>query len=398
MVHELFFGDTSDTISSVLILLMLILMLTMSVRLMLSRRKKAYYSLTFSLFLVALQYTIIIILGNRPGAQTGGIEHYLIQGLQVISFILTNVGLYQMYNATKRRILVFAYAATFLVFAIMAARYHLSTRMLEGFESVSDAAAGQTYAFLNVWMDLYLYGLIFFCFYFITPYVGQTIKYQIALVVYFLTHSAHVLNNYVYGEEIQFLTSLERFLPVVYFFFIFQFIFERMLELMQAVYQSSITDGLTGLYNRRHFTKRLEQCVNYGMKVSVIFSDIDNFKRLNDTEGHQRGDEALQHVASIAIDTAESIGIAGRYGGEEIVMLITDSNEPSAAIAERLRRRVEAETGVTVSVGWSRWRKGISAEQLLKQADEAMYLSKTSGKNRVSGYAENSGRRVSEQY
>lgn len=382
-VRDLFLGSQGGTVSALLIFLLLFLMFTMSVRLMLSRKKKAYFSLTFSILLIAAQHLLIVALGDRPSLQSGGANHYIVQGLQTVSFILMNVGLYQLYNTTKRKIAILQYIGVFITMALMALRYYASTKLLT---DVEDIPAEQVHAFLNIWMDVYLYCLILFCFYFITHSVGQTKTYQIGLVVYFLTHSAEVLNSYVFDGTADGLRLAEHFLPVVYFFIIFLFIFERMLELMQAVYHSSITDGLTGLYNRRFFTRRLNQYVQSGVPVSVIFTDIDNFKMLNDTQGHQRGDEALRHVASIVMEEADGVGIPGRFGGEEIVMLITDDDVDPAEEAERVRSRIEAEAGVTVSVGWSKYRKGITGEALLKQADEAMYYSKKNGKNRVTGY------------
>ncbi|WP_274363620.1 GGDEF domain-containing protein [Paenibacillus thermotolerans] len=382
-VRDLFLGSQGGTVSALLILLLLFLMFTMSVRLMLSRRKKAYFSLTFSIVLIAAQHALIVVLGDRPNLQSGGEDHYIVQGLQTVSFILMNVGLYQLYNTTKRKIAALAYIGVFIALALMALRYYAATKLLT---DVKGLPVEQVHAFLNIWMDLYLYGLILFCFYFITHSVGQTKTYQIGLVVYFLTHSAEVLNSYVFDGTADGLRLAEHFFPVVYFFIIFLFIFERVLELMQAVYHSSITDGLTGLFNRRFFMRRLNQYVQSGIPVSVIFTDIDNFKKLNDTQGHQRGDEALRHVAAIVMEEAEGIGIPGRFGGEEIVMLITDEDVDPAEAAERARSRVEAEAGVTVSVGWSKYRKGITGETLLKQADEAMYYSKKNGKNRVTGY------------
>jgi two-component system cell cycle response regulator len=384
LMSDIFLGALGGTVSAMLILLMLCLMLSMSIRLMLSRRKKAYFSLTFSLLLISGQYLLIVALGARPDVQSGESEHYFIHGLETISFIAMNVGLYQLYNSTKRKVTFLAYLGATIAFAIMGARYYAATELFA--DNATGAAFLQTNAFLNVWMDLYLYGLIFFCFYFVTPAIGQTVKYQLALVVFFVTHSAAVLNGYVYGGTASALTIAENFFPVVYFFIIFLFIFERVLELMQAVYQSSITDGLTGLYNRRYFTRRLQQYVQAGMPVSVIFTDIDNFKRLNDTQGHQRGDEALRHTASIVMDISEDIGIHGRYGGEEIVMIVTEPKVDGGKIAEQVRARIEAEAGVTVSVGWAKHRKGVTAEQLIKQADEAMYVSKKNGKNRVTAY------------
>ncbi|HZG58234.1 GGDEF domain-containing protein [Paenibacillus sp.] len=384
MARDLFLGTLGGTVSAMMILLMLLLMISMSLRLMLSRRKKAYFSLTFSLLLIAVQYFAIVLLGSRPGAHDGGVEHYLIHGLQALSFIALNVGLYQLYNPTKRKVTFLAYLGGLIAALIMGARYYAASQLFA--DPAAATATAQANAFLNVWMDIYLYIVIFFCFYFVTPSIGQSTKYQLALVVFFLTHSAAVLNGYVYGGASVGFSFAENFLPVVFFFIVFLFIFERVLELMQAVYQSSITDGLTGLYNRRYFMRRLEQLVLSGVPVGVIFTDIDNFKKLNDTKGHQQGDEALRKVAAIVMEIAEDIGLAGRYGGEEIVMIVSDPRQDTSKVAERVRARIEAEAGVTVSVGWAKHRKGLTAEQLTKQADEAMYFSKKTGKNRVTGY------------
>lgn len=383
-MFELFSGAMGGTISALLILLMLLLMLSMSMKLMVSRRKKAYFSLTFSLLLIAVQYIMIIALGYRPGIESFGPQVYLIQMLQTISFVIINVGIYQLYNPTKRKVAFLAWLGAFLAVAIMGTRYYAETTVFA--DEISGAMAAQTSAFLNVWIDLYLYILIFFCFYFVTPAIGQTGKYQLALAVYLIMHTASVLNDYIYGGASEGLMLAENLLPVVYFFIIYLFMFERVLELMQAVYRSSITDGLTGLYNRRFFTRRLEQYLNAGVPVSVIFTDIDNFKQLNDTLGHQEGDEALKRTAAVIKDIAEDVGIPGRYGGEEMVLMVTDPKRKPAKVAELIRSRVESEAGVTVSVGYAKYRKGITAEQLLKQADEAMYVSKKTGKNKVTGY------------
>jgi diguanylate cyclase (GGDEF)-like protein len=117
-----------------------------------------------------------------------------------------------------------------------------------------------------------------------------------------------------------------------------------------------------------------------------LFSDIDNFKKLNDTKGHQMGDNVLKQVAAIMKEESEDFGIAGRYGGEEIVVMITDPSINMESFAERVRQRVEEETLVTVSLGYSKYDRGVTVEQLIKQADEAMYKAKTSGKNKVVRY------------
>jgi len=99
------------------------------------------------------------------------------------------------------------------------------------------------------------------------------------------------------------------------------------------------------------------------------------------------GDQVLKQVAQIVKEEAEPIGsICGRYGGEEMVVLVTDGNADAGELAERIRARVESETIVTVSVGFSQLRKNVTADELIKQADEAMYKAKTSGKKKVVAY------------
>jgi diguanylate cyclase (GGDEF)-like protein len=239
----------------------------------------------------------------------------------------------------------------------------------------------------GIWLELYLFVLIFLCFYLITPFIGQNGKYQLALTVYFTNQIAHVLNLYVFGGSQPILSFMERTLPIVFYFFLYLILFERVVELMQAIYNSSITDGLTRLYNRKFFYNRVQQYVSRGYPVSVLFSDIDNFKKLNDTKGHHIGDEVLKQVAEILKQESEDCGIAGRYGGEEMVVLITDPSVNMDEFAETIRSRVEAETIVTVSLGYSKYKNGITAEQLIKQADEAMYQAKTTGKNKAVKYA-----------
>ncbi|CAG7651287.1 GGDEF domain-containing protein [Paenibacillus allorhizosphaerae] len=162
----------------------------------------------------------------------------------------------------------------------------------------------------------------------------------------------------------------------------------RISDVLENSYKSSITDGLTGLFNRKYFVSAVQKYVERAADVAVIFFDLDNFKKLNDTQGHKAGDDALKLVASILKEEIEGRGIAGRYGGEEMVVLMT-SFETIMLIedfSENVRKRIEKECVVTASIGFAQYAKGLSAEELLKRADEAMYHSKTNGKNRVTGY------------
>lgn len=376
-ISQLFFGKIGYIYSYSSTILILSLMLIISVRLFMSRRKKAYFSLTISLTIIIFQYFLLIIFTLNNSADLESTE-YLAQLLQVLAFILINMGIYQLYNASKSREYTFFLSFVAIGIFIGVARYFLVINQ-------SDPSV-QYLRFQNIWIEIYLLLLTFLGFYLVSPHIGQRLKYQIALTIYFFTQLSRIINHYILSEQRSSLLLIENFAPILFYIILFIIIFDRVVELLQAIYDSSIKDGLTGLYNRHYFFNRVAECMNRSERVSVIFCDIDNFKKLNDTKGHQMGDKVLKTVGAILIEESENIGIAGRYGGEELVILLTDTSLRVENIAEKVRRRVEAEAGVTVSIGYSKYRKTITPQQLIEQADMAMYQSKKTGKNRVTAY------------
>ncbi len=171
----------------------------------------------------------------------------------------------------------------------------------------------------------------------------------------------------------------------------------RCLERAQ-LYTAAITDGLTGLYVSRYFRHRLKEelrtAKRYQRHLSVVMVDIDHFKKVNDTYGHQAGDEVLRVVARCLLDTVrEGIDIAARYGGEEFALILPETNlEGAGALAERLRRLIEkqrVEVGgetilVTTSCGVATSPDhGDLPEVLVERADQALYRAKENGRNRV---------------
>ena len=161
----------------------------------------------------------------------------------------------------------------------------------------------------------------------------------------------------------------------------------------------AITDDLTNIYNRRHFLERLhgeiDRARRYGLSFSVMFIDIDNFKELNDSYGHQVGDKILAELATILKHWARSSDIVARYGGEEFVVLLpmTDKQRGVTA-AERLRTRVQRHTfyrrkKLTVSVGVAGFPgDGDTVEQILGRVDEALYMAKKTGRNRACAFGD----------
>jgi diguanylate cyclase (GGDEF)-like protein len=371
-------GSYGKISSSISIIILLVMMFIVTMRLYISREKRAYLSFSLSLLFIIIEYILLIVFVIRQnGAHLT--TDYIIQIIQIVAFILINTGIYQLYNRSRARehLLVIGLIAIALLIAFL--RFY--------FLSQYDALSVQLILFHNIWLDLYMFLLIFLGFYLIPPFIGQYIKYQIGLIVYFAIHLSHSLNSYVFTAPVTALSIVENFLPVMYYGILFIIIFERVVELLQAVYRSSITDGLTGLYNRKFYMSQVNHSTKRHKEAAVVFCDIDNFKKLNDTQGHQKGDEVLKHVARILIEECEEVGVAGRYGGEEMVALLIGNSVNPKQWTERLRTRIEKETEVTVSIGYDRYRKGISAEQWVKQADLAMYHSKKTGKNKVTAYS-----------
>ncbi len=167
-----------------------------------------------------------------------------------------------------------------------------------------------------------------------------------------------------------------------------------------ALYETSVSDETTGLFNKRYFLQNLNAEIKrsdrYKQPVSLIIFDIDNFKHLNDTYGHPKGDEVLRHLGEIVISNfREGIDIAARTGGEEFSIILPATEEDKAVMAaERLRKAVEqysfgetpdgAELKITISLGVATYPvHAKSPKELIKKADEALYLAKRKGKNRV---------------
>jgi diguanylate cyclase (GGDEF)-like protein len=160
-------------------------------------------------------------------------------------------------------------------------------------------------------------------------------------------------------------------------------------RLYEEAKTGSLHDHLTGLPNRRfmqiQIDKNIDAAKRYGEFLSVVMLDVDHFKRYNDELGHVKGDALLVQLAGILTRETRSSDFVFRYGGEEF-LIILPRTEPKRAIeaAERIRRVVEAETEVTVSLGVSSYGEGsIDCESLIRSADAALYRAKREGRNMV---------------
>lgn len=163
-------------------------------------------------------------------------------------------------------------------------------------------------------------------------------------------------------------------------------------------YQNSIRDPLTRLYNRSYFYDSftaLQASIASGNPVSVIVSDLDHFKRINDKYGHLQGDKVIQFVAKVLQDSVRQNDIAARIGGEEFALLLANTDaEEAHAIAERIRLAIGQHDSnssqdklpepITISIGvFTVTDLSVPVEECVRRADEAMYRAKGTGRNRV---------------
>lgn len=174
---------------------------------------------------------------------------------------------------------------------------------------------------------------------------------------------------------------------------------EELETLNSQLKEIAIRDGLTGLFNHRHFREQIEievlRARRHGREFSLIFMDVDFFKRFNDTHGHLEGDKILKGIARIIRERSRATTLAARYGGEEFVLLVPETGKAGArSLADGLRRSVEdhpfegretqPDGKVTLSLGVATFPEdGNDSISLIAAADRALYQAKGAGRNRV---------------
>jgi len=155
----------------------------------------------------------------------------------------------------------------------------------------------------------------------------------------------------------------------------------------------SITDRLTGLYNRHKIDSVLEnelkRSQRSGSSFSLILIDIDDFKSVNDTYGHQMGDKVLIQIAGLLLSGTRTINITGRWGGEEFLIIVTETGlEGTLFLAENIRSKIEVHLfpeirSISISLGVSSYKQGSTIDDMISRADSALYTAKANGKNQV---------------
>jgi diguanylate cyclase (GGDEF)-like protein len=153
-------------------------------------------------------------------------------------------------------------------------------------------------------------------------------------------------------------------------------------------------DPLTHAYNRRKLSELLDQEIKRvernDKSFSMVMLDIDHFKKINDTHGHDAGDYVLKRMTNLIRENIRDVDILSRYGGEEFVIILPERNlKVAIAVAERIRKVIESacfdKVGqITISAGVSDFMQGDNRESVFKKADNALYIAKNGGRNRVS--------------
>lgn len=161
----------------------------------------------------------------------------------------------------------------------------------------------------------------------------------------------------------------------------------RLLELELESREDRLTKVMPRREIERFLSRELARTARFGTPTAVAFVDVDHFKEVNDVHGHSAGDDVLRAIGELLNSSVRKVDAAGRMGGEEFVVVLSDADERAAAtFAENLRRKIErlrpAGLGVTASVGIA-VAQDDGAEGLLKRADAAMYAAKRSGRNAV---------------
>jgi len=207
----------------------------------------------------------------------------------------------------------------------------------------------------------------------------------------FLTIILNIIHA-VYALRIE-LTPVSFIIPT-FAGLLFGFLLAHVKILSAKLSKIAYTDSLTHIYNRLHFAHfldiEIDKAKRYGSKFSIIFFDLDHFKKVNDNYGHLIGDEVLEEITKIVSKANRSADIFARYGGEEFIILTPETDISGALIqAERLRNEIEKyefeKIGhLTSSFGVTEFNvEKDSVETLLDRADKALYLAKEYGRNRV---------------
>jgi len=229
------------------------------------------------------------------------------------------------------------------------------------------------------------------------------------IVIYTLNlHGIATSSHPVEDMDLLFLLcNIGLYVVVVVFVLLFELTktqgFVKLEQALKIINELAIRDELTGSHNRRHLIKLIEsekdRTARLGRLFCLCLLDIDFFKHINDTYGHSAGDTVLREFASVVQKQIRESDSFGRYGGEEFLLMLPETSlDEAVLLAERVRLsigqlkfpEVSVDLAVTVSIGVAEFRAGESIAQTVARADQALYQAKSSGRNRVISYSQNS--------
>lgn len=232
--------------------------------------------------------------------------------------------------------------------------------------------------------------------------------WKLLSILIYIFIAGYIVYSFVLWGEFNHLTDL--IVPTIFFFGAIFVLLVSALSLsttndvkrVLTLEYESTTDSLMGVYNRRYLEKRLQEefvrSKRYQFPLSILLLDIDHFKSVNDHWGHPVGDIVLKNLAALITEKVRDSDVVARYGGEEILIILPHTKESNAMIlAERLRQAIEftelvkpeendqrSSIKITVSLGVAAQIPAMTAyQQLIKQADKALYFAKERGRNRV---------------
>ncbi|WP_042159497.1 hypothetical protein [Paenibacillus gorillae] len=256
-------GPDGQLISSACVIVILMLMLFMSLRLYASyRNKRVYRLLTSALPLFMVQQLLLAWISYPEQAAPPWLQ-VTASIMQIVSFIIINFVFMKLYTHRSARLKSTPFIIMIgLTFVIAGAHYALFP------SSVEAAAAGEQVRFLA--LDFYSL-IVTFLILLDTKGTEMNTRYSASLITYFIIELSRIADGYVFHGSVDWLLLLSHLLPIVYFMQLFLLLFQWVIERLMLTYQSSITDGLTGLYNRRHFNLKAEQLLNRFKGTAVTF-------------------------------------------------------------------------------------------------------------------------------
>ena len=351
-----------------------------------------------------------IITGHRPVSQQAKLEAVsiaitVVHGIMFFMFVQFNVWPMIIYNG-----IVVAYYLYIL--RTVHTGYILSGYVMTFIEIAVQVILGTFMLGWEVGFFMYVFAIIPLFFYLnllndnIEGFVLPPLFYTLGAVVVFMAsyvvsiffeprfvlekHQIHILFIYNSVLSILLLAAMSHF-----------FIIERRFSLLAITNENrkldveASEDPLTGLTNRRSMERHLDNAMlearSRGKVFSLVMGDIDFFKSINDTYGHDFGDEALKMVSDVLKSSIREGDVICRWGGEEFLLLIYGTEKEAASVAERIRKTIEAdklihngkEIRFTITLGVSSYKPGFNMEKLIARADDRLYYGKRNGRNQV---------------